>query len=193
MTKILHIDSSLKGEASNTRKLSAAIVAKLGGDVTYRDLVKSNLSPIDEAIFGAYYTPADDRSAEQKASLAQSDELLAEIYAADVIVIGAPMYNFSISASLKLYLDLICRVGETFQYTETGPKGLLEGKKIYFAIATGGTPIGSPADQLVPTLKTIFGFLGIEDQTVIDASNGMAVDPEATMAAAFAKIDALAA
>lgn len=193
MTKILHIDSSLKGEGSNTRKLSAAIVAKLGGDVTYRDLVKSDLTPVNEALFGAYYTPAADRSAEQKASLAQSDELLAEIFAADVIVIGAPMYNFSVSAHLKLYIDLVARVGETFAYTETGPKGLLEGKKVYFAVATGGTPIGSPVDQLVPTLKTIFGFFGITDQTVIDASEGMAVDPEATMAKAFATIDALAA
>lgn len=188
MTKILHIDSSLKGEASNSRKLSAAIVAKLGGDVTYRDLVKSNLPLVDEATFGAYYTPADARTDEQKASLAFSDSLLAEIYAADVIVIGAPMYNFSVSALLKLYIDLIARVGETFQYTETGPKGLLEGKKIYFAVATGGTPVGSPVDQLTPTLKTVFGFLGIEDQTIIDASEGMAVDPEATLAKAFAKI-----
>lgn len=193
MTKILHIDSSLKGDASNTRKLSAAIVAKLGGDVTYRDLLKSNLEPVDEALFGAYYTPAESRSAEQKASLVFSDTLLAEIYAADVIVLGAPMYNFSVSGLLKLYIDLICRVGETFAYTETGPKGLLEGKKIYFAVATGGTPIGSPVDQLTPTLKTIFGFLGIEDQTIIDASDGMAVDPEGTMAKAYAAIDALAA
>lgn len=188
MTKILHIDSSLKGEASNSRKLSAAIVAKLGGDVTYRDLVKSNLPLVDEATFGAYYTPADARTDEQKASLAFSDSLLAEIYAADIIVIGAPMYNFSVSALLKLYIDLIARVGETFQYTETGPKGLLEGKKIYFAVATGGTPVGSPVDQLTPTLKTVFGFLGIEDQTIIDASEGMAVDSEATLAKAFAKI-----
>lgn len=191
MTNILHLDSSLKGDSSTSRKLSAAIVAKLGGTVTYRDLASSNLLPVTEAQFGAFYTPKEARTDEQNQDIAVSDNLVAELLAADVIVVGAPMYNFGVSSHLKLYIDLVSRKDETFTYTETGPKGLLEGKKVYFAVATGGTPIGSPVDQLVPTLKTIFNFYGIEDQTVIDASAGMNVDPEATLAKAFAEIDKL--
>lgn len=193
MTKILHLDSSLKSEGSHSHKLSAALVAKLGGgDVTYRDLNTSNLTSITESHTGAYFTPADARSDEQKTLLAQSDELLAELKAADIVVIGAAMYNFGIAASLKTYIDLIVRVGEAFVYTETGPKGLLENKKLYVGISTGGTPIGSPSDHLKPQLETVFNMIGITDQTFIDASTGMNTEAEKTMQTALDEIAALA-
>ncbi|MCJ8322700.1 MAG: NAD(P)H-dependent oxidoreductase [Rhizobiales bacterium] len=192
MTKILHIDSSSNTTSSNSRKLSAAIVAKLGGDVTYRDLATSNLSVISEAHIAAFYTPKDDRNDAQNILLAQSDELVKELFEHDVIVIGVPMYNFNIPGSLKLYQDLVARVGETFVYTETGPKGLIEGKKIYFALTTGGVPIGSEMDYVSPSLKSYFGFLGLTDQTIIGA-DGLAVDPEVKLATAFSEIENLAA
>lgn len=191
MTNILHIDASSRGEISNSRKLSAAIVAKIGGDVTYRDMVAQEFAPINDAQVTAYYTMPNDRTNEQKQILLQSDELIAEVKAADVIVVGVPMYNFSVPAAYKLYIDLICRVGETFIYSETGPKGLLEGKKIYFAVTSGGTPIGADADHLVPLLKTVYGFIGITDQTFITAGGGMNIDPEEIMNKAMAEIDAL--
>ena len=102
------------------------------------------------------------------------------------------MYNFNIPGSLKLYQDLVARVGETFVYTETGPKGLIEGKKIYFALTTGGVPIGSEMDYVSPSLKSYFGFLGLTDQTIIGA-DGLAVDPEVKLATAFSEIENLAA
>lgn len=177
MTKILHIDSSSSTTGSNSRKLSAAIVAKLGGDVTYRDLATSGSTILTEQHIGAFYTPAEARSDAQNELLKESDALIKELKDHDVIVIGVPMYNFNIPASLKLYQDLIARVGETFIYTETGPKGLVEGKKIYFALTTGGVPIGSEADFVSPSLKSFFNLLGIDDQTFIGA-DGLAVEPE---------------
>lgn len=193
MTKILHLDSSLKPEGSYSKQLSAALVAKLDGDVTYRDLNASQITPITGAHTGAFFTPAEDRSDEQNALLTESNAFLAELRDADIIVIGAAMYNYGIAASLKLYIDQIMRVGESFVYTETGPKGLLENKKLYVVAATGGTPLGSPGDHLKPQLETVFNHIGITDQTYISASAGMNVDPDATMATAFAEIDALAA
>lgn len=192
MTKILHIDSSSNTTTSNSRKLSAAIVAKLGGATTYRDLSTSNLSVISEAHIAAYYTPKDDRSDAQNELLAQSDELVKELFEHDVIVFGVPMYNFNIPASLKLYQDLVARVGETFAYTENGPKGLITGKKVYFALTTGGVPIGSEMDFVSPSLKTFFGFLGLTDQTIIGA-DGLASDPEIKLETAINEIENLAA
>ncbi len=194
MTKILHIDASSAVTTSSSRKLSAAIVTKLnvnGGSVTYRDLAADSLPVLKETDIGAFFTPKDDRTDEQKQQIELSDSLVAELKAHDTIVLGVPMYNFNLPASLKLYQDLVARVGETFVYAEDGPKGLLENKKIYFAVTTGGVPAGSPADFLTPSLKVFFGFLGISDQNFIIA-DGMSTAPEESMKTAFENIEKLA-
>ena len=115
------------------------------------------------------YTPKEVRSAEQSAIISLSDSLVQELRDHDIIVIGMPMHNFSIPANLKLWADFVARVGETFVFTEQGSIGLLENKKIYFAITTGGLPIGAPVDFLSPFLKTYFEFIGITDQTFLVA------------------------
>ncbi len=140
-------------------------------------------------IVGAFYTPAENRTGAQKDVIAVSDKLVAELKASDVVVIGAPMYNFSVPSTLKAWVDLIARVGVTFNYTENGPKGLLEGKKAYLVVATGGVPVNSAADFATPYLKQVLGFVGIADIEVIDAS-GFAVNAEEAMTRAIANVAA---
>ncbi|AOZ68342.1 FMN-dependent NADH-azoreductase [Rhodobacter xanthinilyticus] len=190
MTKILKIDSSIKGPASVTRKLTDEIVAKLGGTVTERDTTSIPL--IDGTWIGAAYTPKDARTAEQNATLALSDELIAEIKAAEVIVIGAPIYNFGVTGPLKAWIDQICRVGETFQYTEAGPQGLVGAKRVIVAYASGGVPLGSAYDLATAYIKQVLGFIGITDVSFV-AAEGVAVDEAAAVARAEAQIAALAA
>ena len=188
---ILHIDSSARTQGSVTRDLSADIVAKLGGDVIRRDLTEA-LPQINETWVNANFTPADDRDAAQRDTLALSDQLVEELKAADTIVIGAPVYNFGIPAALKAWVDLIARAGVTFKYSETGPVGLLQGKRAIIAVATGGTPVGSEIDFATGYLKHIMGFIGIHDVEVIAADRVMAHGEEA-VADAKAEIEKLAA
>ncbi len=188
---ILHVDSSARIQGSITRDLTAQIVTKLGGTVVRRDLSQA-LPQIDDTWITANFTPADARTDAQRAALALSDTLVAEIKAADTLVIGAPVYNFSVPASLKAWIDLIARAGLTFQYTENGPKGLLEGKRAIIAVATGGTPVGSEIDFNTGYLRHIMGFIGITDVEIIAADSVMA-DSEAAIAAAEAQINAIAA
>lgn len=192
MTRILHIDASARTSDSVSRDLSARIVARFeGAEVTRRDL-NDALPHIDEAWIGATFTPADQRSDAQKEVLALSDTLVDEIEAADVIVIGLPIYNFSVPASLKAWIDQITRAGRTFQYTEEGPQPLLSGKRAILAIATGGVPIDSPVDFATPYLRTALGFNGISEVEVVAAA-GMNTDLEAAQKAAAEAISALAA
>jgi len=121
------------------------------------------LLQLDEAALGALFTPAANRTPEQAARVALDDALIAEIEAADVVVIGVPMYNFAVPAQLKNWIDAITRVGVTFRYTEKGSEGLLKGKTVYAVLARGGKYRDTPADSQVPYLKTIFSFLGITD------------------------------
>ncbi|WP_299612966.1 NAD(P)H-dependent oxidoreductase [uncultured Tateyamaria sp.] len=188
---ILHIDSSARTQGSVTRDLSAGIVAKLGGDVIRRDLTEA-LPQINETWVNANFTPADDRDAAQRDTLALSDSLVEELKAADTIVIGAPVYNFGVPSALKAWIDLVARAGVTFKYSETGPVGLLEGKRAIIAIATGGTPVGSEIDFATGYLKHIMGFIGIHDVEVIAADRVMAQGEEA-IADAKADIEKLAA
>ena len=187
---ILHIDSSARTQGSVTRDLTADIVSKLGGDVIRRDLSEA-LPQITEAWVGANFTPADDRDAAQRDTLALSDQLVEELKAADTIVIGAPVYNFGIPAALKAWVDLIARAGLTFKYTETGPVGLLQGKRAIIAVATGGTPVGSEIDFATGYLKHVMGFIGIHDVEVIAADRGMARGEQA-VSEALSSVDALA-
>ena len=133
----LHIDSTLRKDGSVTRRLTAKIVDRIGAQVIRRDLSDGLPGQSDDWLT-ANWTPADERSDDQKAMLAGSDELIAELKAADTIVIGVPIYNFSVSAGLKAWIDLVCRAGITFNYSPDGPVGLLQGKKAILAVASGG-------------------------------------------------------
>lgn len=197
MTTILRLDTSIKGPYSVSRKLTDKIVARLvalhpTAKVVDRD-TSASLPQIDGTWVGAAYTPADARSADQKAALALSDTLIAELKSADVIVIGAPVYNFGITGPLKNWIDQIVRVNETFHYTATGPVGLVEtAPRVIVAYASGGVPMGSGYDLATPYIRQVLGFLGITNIEFVSAE-GTSVDEAAAIARADAQIEALAA
>lgn len=174
MTRVLRIDSSARTEGSVTRELAASLAAELAGPtgvVTVRDVAASPPAFVDEAWVGATFTPPEARTADQLATLAGSDALVEELEAADQIVISVPVYNFSVPASLKAWIDQIGRVHRTFRYTESGPVGLLDGAKTaWLVVASGGTPLESGIDFATPYLKHVLGFIGITDVRVIDAT-----------------------
>lgn len=140
------------------------------GRVIERDVAAEALPFLSDTWIQASYTPPEKRTPEQQQTLALSDTLINELLAAEVIVMGVPMHNFSIPASLKAWIDLITRAGKTFSYGDTGPKGLIPSDKKVLAIVTRGGVYGegSPADFQVPYLKHILAFLGLTDVTVID-------------------------
>lgn len=197
-TTILRIDSSPRHEASRSRELTAAIVESLRGEgeartqvsVIHRD-VSEGLPVVSEAWTSGAYIDPSDRTPEQRAALEISDTVVDEIKEADIVVIGAPMYNFTVSAALKSWVDQVARVGLTFKYTETGPVGLLENKRAIVAIATGGVPQGSEHDLLTPYMTHFLGFLGITDVTFIAADGLMGEGAEKAIKAAHKKIDEL--
>jgi FMN-dependent NADH-azoreductase len=177
MTAILQLDSSATGEASVTNGLNALLVEVIGTDATvvHRDL--TTLPALSNELLVANNTPATDRTPGQNELATLADSIIAEAEAADVIVIGAPIYNFGVPGSVKAWMDLIARAGRTFSYSETGPVGHLTGKKAYIVSASGGVALGSEADFATPHLTLFLGFLGITDITVIDAG-GLMADPD---------------
>jgi FMN-dependent NADH-azoreductase len=180
--KLLHIDSSILGGQSASRKVSAAIVARLRQatpdlEVTYRDLATEPLAHLSGALLtvDAPQTPAllQDR--------AESQAVLDEFLAADIVVIGAPMYNFNISSQLKVWIDRIAVAGKTFRYTEKGPEGLAGAKRVIVALARGGfydpgTPMAA-FEHVESYLRILFGFLGVTKLEII-AANGLKVGPD---------------
>jgi len=196
---ILQITSSLRGEQSESNRVANSIVAKLvaanpNANVVTRDLARQPHPQLDEAALGALFTPVESRTAEQSARVALDDALIAQVQAADVVVIGAPMYNFGIPVQLKSWFDAIARAGVTFRYTENGPEGLLKGKKVFIATARGGI-YPTDADPQVPFVRMLLNFLGMTDQTFVysaaqsmgpeAAAKGQA-EADATVAAALA-------
>ena len=189
---ILQINGSARSEAGNSTRIASDIVARLqaanpGATLVQRDLARDPAPVIDEAALGALFTPAEQRTPEQAARVAASDALVAEVQAADVLVLGVPMYNFGISTQLKNWIDAIARAGVTFRYTENGPEGLLKGKTVYVALARGGLYRDTPNDSQVPYLKAVLGFLGLTDVRFIYAE-GLAMGPEA-VAKGFAQAE----
>ena len=179
---ILQINSSLRGANSESNRVAGNIVAKLsaanpGAIVTVRDVGAKSHPVLDEAALGALFTPADQRTPEQAARVALDDALIAEVQAADVVVIGAPMYNFGMPIQLKAWFDAIARAGVTFRYTESGPEGLLKGKKVFVATARGGI-YPDDADPQVPHIRMLLNFLGMTDSTFV-YSNGQSMGPDA--------------
>lgn len=179
---ILQITSSVRGKDSESTRVANLIVDKLlssnpDATVLRRDFGAQPHPLLDGAAVGALFTPAEQRNAEQAARVALDDALIAEAQAADVIVIGAPMYNFGMPVQLKNWFDAIARSGVTFRYTETGPEGLLKNKKVYVATARGGVyPL--EADPQVPHIRMLLNFLGLTDHTFI-YSSGLNMGPEA--------------
>lgn len=189
MSNILYVTASIRSDAESvTRGLGQRIVdglaAKTGAAVTTRDLAANDLPYVSAERFAANLTPAEARTPEQAELAAIADTLIAELLVADTIVIAAPVYNFGPPASLKAWADLVARAGTTFQYTATGPEGLLKGKKVYLAIASGGTPVGSDVDFMSRWLTFFLGFLGISDVQIVAADGIMGIDGEAKIAEA---------
>ncbi|MDT3403728.1 FMN-dependent NADH-azoreductase [Mucilaginibacter terrae] len=147
--KILHLISSPRGEASFSIKLGNAIVEKLqasnpGSTVKTHNLANKPFPHLEEVHLNSFFTPVENHSPEQKAAIKHSDDAIAELQEADVIVIGAPLYNFNIHSTLKAWIDHIARAGKTFSYSEAGPEGLVKGKKVYVAISSGGVYTEGP-------------------------------------------------
>lgn len=189
MSNILYITASIRSDSDSvSRGLGQRIVdglaAKTGASVTTRDLAANDLPYVSAERFAANLTPAAVRTPEQADLAAIADTLIAELQAADTIVIAAPVYNFGPPATLKAWADLVARAGTTFQYTANGPEGLLKGKKAYLAIASGGTPMGADYDFMSRWLTFFLGFLGITDVAIVAADGIMGVDGEAKIAAA---------
>ncbi|MCT8125684.1 NAD(P)H-dependent oxidoreductase [Alishewanella sp. BS5-314] len=179
MKNILVINSSISGSNGNSNKLVQFLLAQLSGaQVTEIDLNAQPLPHLEMSEIGAWMTPAAERSSEQQALAARSDELIAKIEAADAIVFGVPMYNFALPSQLKALLDRLARAGVTFKYTETGPVGLLKDKPVIFALARGGIYANTPADSQVPFLKTFFNFIGLTQLHFVYAE-GLNMGPEA--------------
>lgn len=197
MSNILHITSSIRGDESVSNQIGKALVeglaAKSGASVTKRDLSTNDIPFVSADRFAANLAPADERTDEQNELAAISDTLIAELQAADTIVISSPIYNFGVPASVKAWADMVARAGTTFQYTPEGPKGMLEGKKAYIAVVSGGTPVGSEIDFMSPWLRFFLGFIGIHDVEVIAADGTMGGDGPAKIKAAHAKVAELAA
>ena len=199
---ILHIDASASDAAtSHTRRLSAALVEQLkaanpGASVVYRDVAVDRLPHVDMTIRQAW-TPEGEKDADLTATAARSKGLVDELKAADVVVIGSPMYNFTVPSTLKAWIDHVSIAGQTFRYTATGPEGLLNGKA-YLALSSGGVYSQGPAavaEHLGTYLTAIFRFLGFGAVEIVRAE-GVAFGPEqdqAAMASAQQRIGTLVA
>ena len=187
MHRLLFVTSSLFGEASKSRLIGAEFVeswlrAHPGTTVVERVLSADTMPHLTQATLAAVATPAESRTAAQQAVAAFADALIEELEVADVIVIAAPMYNFSISSTLKAWIDHIARAGRTFRYTANGPEGLLRGKAVFVTTARGGIyRADSPAAALdfqEPYLRALLGFLGLTDVTFVHAE-GLNINPDA--------------
>jgi FMN-dependent NADH-azoreductase len=191
--RILQINASARSAGSNSTRLADGIVARLLAKhpealVELRDLARHPHPVIDEAALGALFTPAEQRTPAQAARVALDDALIAQLQAADVVVLGVPMYNLNAPVQFKTWIDAIARAGVTFRYTEKGPEGLVKGKKVYVALARGGIYRDTPIDAQVPYLKNVLGFLGMTDVEFIYAE-GLAMGADA-VEKAFASADA---
>ena len=191
--KILQINASARSAGANSTRLADSVTERLKAKhphaiVEMRDLAGNPHPVLDESALVALFTPAEERTTEQTARVALDDVLIAQVQAANAIVLGVPMYNLGIPVQLKTWIDAIARAGATFRYGENGPEGLLRNKKVYVALARGGLYRDTPADSQVPYLKMALGFLGMTDIEFIYAE-GLAMGAERATQA-FAEADA---
>jgi FMN-dependent NADH-azoreductase len=200
MTTILRLTTSLFADAGNSTKLVDSFIDKLrhhhpDSRVIERDLVTSPLPHLDGARVGALFSTPESRTAEQQTVIDESDALVAELKAADSIVLGLPMYNFGIPSQLKSYFDHLARAGVTFRYTAQGPVGLVGDRKVYVFATRGGYYQGTPRDTQTPYVRDFLNFIGIQDIEFIYAE-GLNVNAEAkdkALAQATEEIKRLAA
>jgi FMN-dependent NADH-azoreductase len=184
--RLLHRDSSILGDGSVSRALSAQVAANWrervpGLRVAYRDLAAEPLAHLTGAQFAARALPVEERGAALQQDIEASDQALQEFLDADIVVIGAPMYNFTVSTQLKAWIDRLAIAGKTFKYTAEGAVGLAGGKKVIVVSSRGGVySEGTPhaaIDFQEPYLRALFGFLGITDISFVRAE-GVAISPE---------------
>ncbi|MEE3636203.1 FMN-dependent NADH-azoreductase [Pseudomonas sp. AL 58] len=174
MSRVLIIESSARQNDSISRQLTRDFIAQWQSahptdTITVRDLAANPVPHLDETLLGGWMKPQEQRTAEELKALQRSNELTDELLAADVLVMAAPMYNFTIPSTLKAWLDHVLRAGITFKYTETGPQGLLTGKRAYVLTARGGIHAGGASDHQEPYLRQVMAFIGIHDVTFIHA------------------------
>ena len=174
MSNVLIIESSARQQDSFSRELTQQFISHWktlhpADRLTIRDVAVNPVPHLDADLLGGWMKPEAQRNAAEQASLQRSNELTDEMLAADVLVLAAPMYNFAIPSTLKSWLDHVLRAGLTFKYTDTGPQGLLTGKKAYVLTARGGIYAGSTADHQEPYLRQVLAFVGIHDVTFIHA------------------------
>lgn len=200
MKKLLQINASLFSANGQSSRLADQFVAAWrasnpAGQVTVRDLAQNPVPHLDAERFQAFITKPDERSAAQRALADLSDNLVEEVKAADVVVLGVPMYNFGVPSTLKAYFDHIARAGVTFRYTANGPEGLLKGKKAYVFAARGGLYAGTPKDSQTGYIRDFLGFLGIADVEFVYAEGLSMGEPakEAALAGAKQRLEELAA
>lgn len=177
MKTILHLISSPRQESSLSIQLGKAIVAQL--QQTYPDstvnevnLIEENFPHLDAPHLQSFFTPRENLTPADQEAIRYSERAIGQLMEADFIVVGAPLYNFSIHSALKAWIDHIARAGVTFRYSEQGPEGLVKGKKVYIAMSSGGVYSEGPYqpyDFVVPYLKAVLGFLGMTDITVYRA------------------------
>lgn len=174
MSRVLIVESSARQQGSISRQLTAEFIAQWkaahpADEVVVRDLAQESVPHLNSDLLGSWMKPADQQNDAERAALARSNRLTEELLAADVLVLAAPMYNFGIPSTLKAWLDHVLRAGVTFKYTETGPQGLLSGKRAFVLTARGGVYAGGPLDHQEPYLRQALAFIGIHDVTFIHA------------------------
>ena len=174
MSRVLVIESSARQQGSVSRELTQQFMANWqaahpADQIQVRDLALEPVPHLDATLLGGWMTPSEQQNEAEKAALARSNQLTDELLAADVLVLAAPMYNFAIPSTLKAWLDHVLRAGVTFKYTETGPQGLLTGKRAFVLTARGGIYAGSGLDHQEPYLRQALAFIGIHDVQFIHA------------------------
>lgn len=192
MKNILIINSSINSQSSVSTQLTSFFAQQLSSkelfNIISRDVGTNPPAHLNQAIFSAFISATESDTKEQKEAVSLSNELIAELQLADIVIIGTPMYNFSIPSGLKSYFDYILRNGLTFKYTESGPVGLLENKKVFVITATGGDyslDYMQPLDFQSPYLKQLFSFMGLNDlHTIATASIALGEDVAAASIAA---------
>jgi FMN-dependent NADH-azoreductase len=200
MKTILHIDSSLFSENGASSALAHRFVDAVrrddpGVQVRHRDLGRDPVPHLDAARLTAIGTDPEQRTPEQRAVVAEADALIEELQTADLLVLGVPMYNFSIPTQLKAWFDHVARAGTTFRYTDNGPEGLLGGKRAVIFTSRGGVHRGLETDTVTPFLRTMLGFVGIDDVEIVYAEGLNMGDErrETGLALATAELERLAA
>ncbi|UJJ31871.1 FMN-dependent NADH-azoreductase [Halopseudomonas maritima] len=182
MKKILVVQSSARQEGSLTREYTAQLVRQIeaanpGSWVVTRDLGAEPVPHLDATLLGGWMKPAEEQTEAEKAASALSNQLVDELLASDIVVIGSSMYNFGITSTLKAWFDHVLRAGRTFKYTEAGPVGLTPDRKVYVVTARGGRYEGSPLDFQEPYVRQLLGFIGITDVEFVNVE-GQSMGPE---------------